>query len=254
MKWFRKETYGTPTTYYYWGDKEIGRKTDREVHLFNERYVGWHDWKLDITWRECGYSDGYGRLHISLFGWHSIFKTRIKSKRFPHGDCDEPTYGIQVHDNTLWIMRGGNGNTNGRNKWWTWDIPFFTWKHIRHQVECKDGILKDSKDLMRDSEGRWIPVRDNPELNVHEYMYTDSYDDSKIPCKYWIEEREWRPKWLTWTGLFKKVKRYIEIDFEQEVGKEKGSWKGGCVGCSYNLLPGETADECIRRMERERKF
>ena len=50
------------------------------------------------------------------------------------------------------------------------------------------------------------------------------------------------------------VNRYIEIEFDGEVGKDKGSWKGGCIGCSYNLLPGETPEECIKRMEKERSF
>jgi len=40
----------------------------------------------------------------------------------------------------------------------------------------------------------------------------------------------------------------------KEVGKEKGSWKGGCVGCSYEILPNETPLECLKRMEKERKF
>lgn len=254
MKWFNKRTYGTPTTYYYWGDKEIGRKTDREIHLFNDRYVGFPSWSFDITWRECGYDDGYGEIHISMFGWHSIFKTSIKSKRFPYGDCDEPTYGIQIHDNTLWIMRGGNGNMGGGNRWWTWDLPFFTWEHMRHQIECKDGVMRDSKSIEKDENGNWISAYENPLINVMEYEYTDSYDGEKIPCKFWVEEREWRPKWLTWTGLFKHVRRNIEIEFSKEVGKGKGSWKGGALGCGYEIKPGETPLECLQRMERERKF
>lgn len=253
MKWFRKETYGTPSTYYYWGDKQIGRKTDREYHFFNDRYVGFPSWKFEITWEECGYEEPNGEIHISMFGWHSIFKTNIRSKRFPYGDCDAPSYGIQIHSNTLWIMKGGNGNMGGGSKWWTWDIPFFTYNHVRHQVECKDGLMRDAKAIS--GTGRdWIPVMCSPLVNIHEYEYTDSYDGEKIPCKFWIEEREWRPKWLTWTGLFKHTKRYIEIQFEKEVGKEKGSWKGGVMGCSYNLKNGETALDCLKRMEAEKKF
>ena len=47
------------------------------------------------------------------------------------------------------------------------------------------------------------------------------------------------------------VIRYIAIEFDDEVGKDKRSWKGGCLSCSYNLLPNETPEECIRRMEKE---
>ena len=48
--------------------------------------------------------------------------------------------------------------------------------------------------------------------------------------------------------------QYIEIEFDKEVGKKKGSWKGGCIGCSYDLKPGETAEECLKRMGKEREF
>lgn len=253
MKKIRKETLGTHSTYYYWGNKQIGRRTDNCYYFFGDRYVGWHDWKLDLTWRECGYEEGYGELHISLFGWHSVFKTRIKSKRFPCGDCDEPTYGIQIHDNTLWIMKGGNGNMNGGNKWWTWEIPFFTYKHVRHQVECRDGAMSDYDKLIRQPEKR-IPITENPFVKVYGYYYTDTYDGTKIPCEFWVEEIEWRPKWLTWTGLFKKVRRYIEVSFSDDVGKDKDTWKGGVIGCSYDIKDGETPLECIQRMEKERKF
>ena len=50
------------------------------------------------------------------------------------------------------------------------------------------------------------------------------------------------------------VRRYIEIDFKDEVGHEKGSWKGGVMGCSYDLLPDESPMDCIKRMEKERRF
>ena len=33
-----------------------------------------------------------------------------------------------------------------------------------------------------------------------------------------------------------------------------GTWKGGCIGCNYDLKPGETAEECLKRMKKEHKF
>ena len=50
------------------------------------------------------------------------------------------------------------------------------------------------------------------------------------------------------------MNRYIKVEFDGEVGKDKGSGKGGCIGCSYNILPNETPEDCIRRMEKERNF
>lgn len=69
-----------------------------------------------------------------------------------------------------------------------------------------------------------------------------------------VEEREWRPWFSMWCPIFRGVQRTIAVDFSDEVGEKSGSWKGGCTGCGFGLLPNETPLECLRRMERERKF
>jgi hypothetical protein len=87
-----------------------------------------------------------------------------------------------------------------------------------------------------------------------QYLYMDKYDGSLIPTTITVQEREWRPRWLKWNPFFKEVRRTIEIDFSEEVGKKKGSWKGGVTGCSYELLPDEDPLDCLMRMEKEREF
>ena len=69
-----------------------------------------------------------------------------------------------------------------------------------------------------------------------------------------VVEREWRPQWFMWTNVFAKTKRIIEIDFEEEIGEQTGSWTGGVVGCAYDMLPNETPEQCLKRMEVERRF
>lgn len=69
-----------------------------------------------------------------------------------------------------------------------------------------------------------------------------------------VEEREWRWRWLKWLPLNRKIRRTIAIEFSDEVGERSGSWKGGCTGCGYELLPQETPQDALRRMEAERKF
>ena len=86
------------------------------------------------------------------------------------------------------------------------------------------------------------------------YDFTDKFDGQVIPTKVYVEEREWRQRWLKWTSLFANVRRVIEVSFSKEVGSRKGSWKGGTVGCSYPINKGESALECIKRMEKERTF
>lgn len=63
--------------------------------------------------------------------------------------------------------------------------------------------------------------------------------------------RTWPFRWLRWPST---TRTSIEVEFSDEVGERSGSWKGGTVGCGYDLLPGETPEACLRRMESERKF
>ena len=63
--------------------------------------------------------------------------------------------------------------------------------------------------------------------------------------------RAWPFSWLRWPS---KTSTTIAVEFSAEVGEGTGSWKGGTVGCGYTLLPGESPERCLRRMEAERKF
>lgn len=51
-----------------------------------------------------------------------------------------------------------------------------------------------------------------------------------------------------------QVRDTIDIHFHEEVGNQRGSWKGGTVGCSADMKPGETPGNALRRMQRERSF
>jgi hypothetical protein len=68
-----------------------------------------------------------------------------------------------------------------------------------------------------------------------------------------VEEREWRWRWFPWLPLG-NVTRAIDVTFSAEVGERAGSWKGGTIGCGYEILPDELPEETLRRMELNRKF
>lgn len=69
----------------------------------------------------------------------------------------------------------------------------------------------------------------------------------------YVDRMTWRAKWWPVIPL-QKVRTSINISFNAEVGEGTGSWKGGCVGCGYDMMLTETPFECLQRMERERKF
>jgi hypothetical protein len=42
-------------------------------------------------------------------------------------------------------------------------------------------------------------------------------------------------------------RRSLSISFKAEVGPEKGSWKGGMMGHSIEMLAGESQEQAFRR-------
>jgi hypothetical protein len=66
-------------------------------------------------------------------------------------------------------------------------------------------------------------------------------EDNVATCH--ITEMEWRygTGCFKWIGLFRKpiIRRRLEIEFEKETGRQKGSWKGGTMGTSTDIEHGE---------------
>jgi len=245
------------------------RKIDDEIKI-GDWYVGWHSWKFDISYHVCGYDSANAELHISMFGWFSLFVLPWKSKKFPHGDCDEPTYGIMIHNKALWIHTGGDGNLGNKRKCFSWYLPFtYSVPCCRSQVLCTylgNGTTKEvfvDVDKIEKTTSEYVPIYERKNVLIDgvsytvvtdNYIYTDSYDGEKIPCVIWTEEREWRPKWLQWQNIIHHVSRTAAVQFSKEVGKEKGSWKGGVLGTGERMKAGESALDAIKRMEKERNF
>lgn len=209
-------------------------------------YFGWH---FDLTYEVCGYFDNRPRINFDFIFFSLTLILPFRNKWTD--ECDPPTYGIKIHNNTFWIYKGGKGNDSGGNKWWTWHFPFLTKDWVRTSILLKNDTWEhesqgNKKDFYNDE---W-----KQKQKSWEYDYTDKFDEEIIPTTIYVCEREWRPKWLKWTNLFAQTIRSIDVHFSKEVGKEKGSWKGGCTGCGYTLLKNEQPLDCLKRMEKERKF
>lgn len=211
--------------------------------------VFYWSWNLEVSYAVCGYFDNRPRINLWLVFFHLGFILPIFNKW--DYECDPPKWGIQVHHNTLWIHMGGKWNMKWGSKYLVWHIPFFTMQWTRRSILLKDGTWehetqKDNKYFYWEE---W-----NDKKKYWSYTFTDRHDGQRIPTILYVEEMEWRPKWLTWTKLFATVRRYIEVSFSEECGKKKWSWKGGVVGCSHELLEWEDPIDCIKRMEAERTF
>jgi hypothetical protein len=137
--------------------------------------------------------------------------------------CSGPTYGFHFYEDLLWLRYGKAKGTR--------DDPTLTiympwhWKHRLHEVLGE------------------------PELHPYTYeLRSGEIQDRTATIK--PERRVWTRCWLPW----KLERRTIDIRFDNEVGERSGSWKGGVLGCGFDMLPGETPVQALRRMEGERKF
>lgn len=129
-------------------------------------------------------------------------------------------------------------------------LPWFHKIHQRTQVRRADGTWATYV-------GSWEQGKEPDGRELFTFLYTYHPKNRTIQNRtatVFVERMAWRPKWFTWTRLFEKSRQTISIEFNDEVGERSGSWKGGCVGCSYEMRPGETAEQTLRRMERERVF
>jgi hypothetical protein len=157
---------------------------------------------------------GLGKLCFS-FPW---------SKTVPdEHQCSGPTYGFQFYEDLLWIRYGKDKGTRNDPRISIY-MPW-SWKH------------RDRK------------VLSDPE--AHPYVYTlRSGEVQHRTATINAEQRTWTRWWIP----FWRVSRSIDVIFSDEVGDQSGTWKGGCIGCSYEMKPSETPLQTLRRMEVERRF
>jgi hypothetical protein len=189
-----------------------------------------------------GYFDQHYQLSICLI-WGKLscrlpFKTKISES------CDTPRYGFQHYEDLFWIHLGGKMNDHNQcdSRRITWYLPWihYIYEWTKYQMPNGEWI-----------EGDW-KTKDKAYQETHNYTYilnNGTVQNRKATCC--IETMQWHRKWFPW---IKKTRKTIYVNFDEEVGERAGSWKGGAVGCSYEMLPNETIEQTLRRMEKERRF
>lgn len=173
------------------------------------------------------------------------FKTRLGE------GCSLPQYGFNFAQNSLFFYTGGKFDKSWgqvtQGGCHIWDLPLVSYVFDHHRIKDKKGKWVDMNKI--DS---WDFKKDKAQSKDYPYTYTLNSGEVQHRIATVTEEcRQWHRKWLPFIKMKKVV---IDIRFNDEVGERSGSYKGGTTGCSYYLLPNETVEQCLRRMEKERKF
>jgi len=200
-------------------------------------------------------------VHLSLFGFW--LQLPIKPWRPLHQDAIIETWGASILDDALHL----NWGHRSKLVWLPWGFEHIESEHKILMQKDMHGINTWQTDKsLREA---------NEKAEIKWYGFsscgapTDGRYWSEWPFKYLrhngevqertarltVEKRVWRRRCLpTWFPLFKMRKTYMDVAFSDEVGERTGSWKGGTMGCSMEMLPGERPIDTLRRMEATRRF
>lgn len=218
----------------------------------------WRGWlkngqSLEITWprTSVGVRLGYhgndigASRHLWIgFGFVQAF-IPLGTTPDEWGRGDEPDWGFDLSREFGIVL-----HWRFWRKSWNWPFHRIT---LGWDYETEDGWA-DVRSSHTDADGNWAR-RPNAKAETHPYLYTLRSGkvqgrNATIIRQRWVKGRHI----LSRLGLFKRTSYAIDVQFDGEVGERAGSWKGGTIGCGYDMLPGETPLQTLRRMERERKF
>lgn len=215
--------------------------------------TGFH--KLHFKISPASYFDNRAAIQFSTI-WGQIF-IHLNFIRSKYDECDPPQYGFYFYGHDNWFP----------------DTFVWCWGRKTHHFSMPWTLEWYRTSVLR-KDGEWEHELQPTRLGQRNKRF---WDDEKWKDVFWqetypytyvlkrgeiqevlatvkVEEREWRRKWLKFTPLFNLVRRTISINFSDEVGERRGSWKGGTLGCGWDLKKGETPLIALRRMEIERKF
>lgn len=223
------------------------------------------------TWRPFGVSLGSGdeehsgcSVMLRAFGWSVRVATPqiIKPWREFHPVKNDPywdqhgggywnvwrrEFGFMVSDGALHICHGPQTHDSITTKSKCLFLPWKQLRHVRHSFYGLDGAHIITLPEPCPWEQREAIVATIPKVV---FAFKD-FDGEEINCTTRIEEREWLrgDKWCKWLSWFyaPQISRSLNLDFSKEVGREKGSWKGGTMGHSIEMLPGELHESAFRR-------
>ena len=182
--------------------------------------------------------------------WVDTSRHEWSSSRGGYWETGEREYGFTVYDGHLSIALGRVTNDSSTEQRWGWFLPWRAWRHIRRSFYGPAGEW-----LANEPHGHWDAQRAVVDAMPTVGFAFDDFDGEHITATTRMEEREWRlgkGKWR-WLSVFRrpKINRSLDISFSSETGKRKGSWKGGTVGHSIKMLPGELHEAAFRRYCRE---
>lgn len=160
-------------------------------------------------------------------------------------------YGFNWDDDYFQIFHGAQTHSSTDTKAKFYSLPWKQWRHVRTSIYDPDGglwwdnVSGSSPKRMNDT---WFEMKKSCPKSV--FLVYD-YDGVEVKATCHISEMQWEygEGWFKWLRFFKKpmIKRTLDIEFDKEVGADKGSWKGGLIGTGIVMLPNESPLGAFKR-------
>lgn len=247
----------------------------------NDRYFGPFTFCRDTRYRPFAIMLGSGdgddypgcRLRLSALGftliialpailkpwrrWVPITTEPSRSQLIAQGrepgywDSHEREYGFTAAEGALHWHYGPQTHDSETTKSKCWFFPWREHRMVRHSLYDLEGDhFADLPEWGFRYKNGWT-VRNAIEAACPTARFAfDDFDGERIVASCKIEEREWKRG----KGVFRllylgrnKIRRDLDLQFSSEVGKRKGSWKGGTIGHSIDMLPGELHEAAFQR-------
>ena len=211
-----------------------------------------HRWELSFPYRmfsfgRSNHGENYWN-HLSLLGFCLGYSQPIHYTKQRWDWCEAPCFGAHITDEHLCLELGK------KRFYFTWPWANWTGKYTRsymHQDGSMHPIPKDWYDdqILADEQTYQFTA-------PYHYLNTHTGEVETVQAVCHVEQSEWRLKHFPFIN---KVRRYLDVRFNSEVGPRKGSWKGGVVGCSEEIKRfrnGEYEDprRAFHRMMGTRRF
>lgn len=196
-----------------------------------------------LTYSPWNYYDGRPQVHIKLLLFELFVFLPFFIRHDKSEECEHPRYGVYHLEDSFVVCTGDEGK-----------YIYYPWSYKWHRTSY---LLKN---------GNWIheskkhPIPDRWDDSFKEKLWSEVYPYTNV-CESGtidnvnalvrVEERQWRMRWLP---FIRRTEKTIDVNFSSEVGRGKGSWKGGVVGCGWVMKKGESPLDALRRMEKERTF
>ena len=247
----------------------------------NDRYFGPFTFARDRGYKHIAvmlssgdHDDEHGRcrLRISLWGFTFIaalpqiikpYKVKVSAPSWDaatverlgrdwYWDVYEREYGFSCSERFLQLKLGRQTHDSTTTQSKGYFLPWTQWRFIRWSMYDTAGahFWTEPKRFAGTPYDFMASTVARDTCPSATFAFKD-FDGEELTANTVIEEREWKfgEGWFKWLSAFRrrKIRRVLDIQFSGETGQRKGSWKGGTIGHSIDMLPGELHEAAFKR-------